>query len=1194
MACVRYITPKRGPKRGEEVESMLYNDLYSLYSEEVADQLYGNIFTEKFKEIFGDWETNPSKWERKLDKNGEPLTSLITPFAGKNLEKISNPETYYVPNTAKKIDIEKETKWFKENLPDTVNLEVTERLIKGQLFGNFEKGSVYLYENATEGVLYHEAFHAVSQMFLTRGERNSVYNEYRRRSPENKNLSEEQVEEALADEFSEYIMSNGTYVVPEAGKKQRSFFRSLLDTILGLFYNSNITINELYNNIKTQKYAKGPGIGRRAENFFNKYEAKSYAKKVEIYRETEEGQETALTANEIGMIMDSMTYYLLDSLFQDEKLDPFVLDNAIAINSLYRNGDDGVYERMRTQLKEDEEKGLAKTVSRQTGESKEEAENRLASIYNAIDLMNEDNLNNWEKLVELHKKYLKEYGIQSKEQQIKEDEIDNFMENIVEEKISPENGRNFFIESIYFNTKDGVPNAVKMLIAGLAKRTNATDYVINDLGLRIPVNYDSTFNTIANKMAGVPARWESFENKLIELQKEIPSVKWLSEKLKVGFDPQTIEKPLFDLRIQFVQAFSKNKYNYNIGLIKRDKVERLGLVDIIEPGDITFIDSNTNTVAERVREEWKGNLERNFSEITGENKWEKLIEDINDILYRYKNEKNIEEKKKILYSAFEKLGIELSGAAAEKVLEDTSSEGGVLMEKGQRKAAFDVINDIITYLDKEQNLYSPVSGVAEQIKGLITTEALFSTERIANQHINPEGKTVYGITLNTYISLITGELNEIASLPTEEEREKALEKNLPHIYYSRYASRSIFKEKILKGESIQLGVFDGYKYDIPGLQGIPTKSLKAPDKYSQFVNSTLKGIYSFLRTADRGIENSISFTDKSDLIQGEYEAVDTFKKYLIDEILTAKALKEGGSGNYISFYQDILKSPNSIGLRIFDDIITRKELRGRIRDFVNDKNITEEEIENSILESEDVSKDLIFYFNGRKREEARKMQELGIYRPISDTTARTYGFSGDVLENNRLESIDKAIEKYIWNSTAAFIEQTKLFFGDPAYFGNTDNAFKRFSMFNSTKKISVGGVAFETGLNIHYPRTDKKVTNRNVISTIIYEDVEAESTYIPELTKIFKDSLLKRKNSDGKKVFTSDGKTLNGKGEIRLAALLSPYKNMTEADAQGFISIDEYRELMVRAGDWTTTGKKSKNNKRRVPICRLYNIFTTS
>lgn len=1188
MGCIRYIIPKVGPKRGQRVESQLYSNLSKMYDETTADELYGNIFTEKFKRIFGDWETHREEWKNQLDQYGEPLTRFITPVGEENFEAITNPEAYYVPEVAETPEIAAAKKWLGKHLGDTVAVEAVTRIMEGQLIGRFHQGSIYLMNNAEMGLVFHEAFHAITQMFLTRGERSSIYDEIRRRSPKNEKLSEEEVEEILADEFSEYIMSGGKYTVPEAKKKQKSAFKRLWDAMVGLFYNNEVSITELYERARTGKYAKGISLSRRAENFFNKYEMKSYGKKVSIDRTLKDGSRTPLTATEIRMLMESMNYYFLDTLFKQGSPDALFNKTATELADIYSSKSDGVFGRMKGQLMQDlKQEDFIKKLAKQSGQTIEDLRFKLQSIYQSIGLFSSDPTQEWNKLAAAHKSYLKQYGMDLKLESIVED--DRTKEELIQEGLAEVDAGNFFVESIYFNTKDNTPHAIKMLIAGLAKKVSSEDFTVNDLGLRIAVDYNETYNTIANKLALTPARWEAFEPKLRELEHDIPGMGWLAQRLKVGESSAVISKDIFDLRIKFIQNFAKNKYSYLIGLIQRDTVDdRRDLV----PGDIIFQDSNSSSTKDRIRQEWRGNLIRNFAEISGTGEiakelsaqnWKTLLGEIKTIIAKYHNEKSIRQKKELLNSAYARLGIELNPITADIMLTDVNKGGGITSEEGTVNSAFDVLNNsILKYLEEEIDLFSPKSGVAGWINGLITLEAEHNKDRISAQHISPDGKTMYGITLNTYTSLIIGELNNIAALPTESERLDALEEHLPHIFHSEYAKHSLIKDKVLEGIPLILGIFDGYKYNLPGNQGIPTKELKEPDKYSQFVNGTLKEFYSFLRTADRGIENFVSFSDKSALIENQEDAITNFKYYLLDEIITAKDLKEGGTGRYISAYREMFKN-NETGLRIFNGIITDSRVRSDIVAYLNREDITREDIEEALFEdgsvfADRVTEDILDYFKKRIKIEGDKLQDLGIYkiRESEDFfTVDIPGLSADALEGitsgdktSRLEIIEEALQKYVWNSTAAYIEQTKIFFGDLQYFGSADNVFKRAAMFNSTKKISVTGKDFETGMNVHYPRKDGKTTDRRYITTVVFEDVIVESSYLEELEQVFTNDLLQRANSEGTKVFTKDGKTLNGKGKIILNSKLQPFKEMVEADGLGYISMDEYRELRIISGEW--------------------------
>ena len=321
-------------------------------------------------------------------------------------------------------------------------------------------------------------------------------------------------------------------------------------------------------------------------------------------------------------------------------------------------------------------------------------------------------------------------------------------------------------------------------------------------------------------------------------------------------------------------------------------------------------------------------------------------------------------------------------------------------------------------------------------------------------------------------------------------------------------------------------------------------------------------------------------------------------------------MKQEGIGEDISYYQDITtdrlsraleslksdpkatkedikqienqlaekRSNNVVGLRIFESIITDSKVRSEIRNMIAG-HYTAEDINALILEEDTtgevslsgrINRDIISYLNTRKKAELKKLQELGIYRPIGEGKVEMRGLSVDAVGGTSVADVESAVEEYIWNSTAAYIEQTKLLFGDLGFFASPEEAFKRFSMYNSTKKISVTGKGVEGYINKAYPRLDGKIINRNIINTVIFEDVKATipKEYVEVLENIFTNSLLQDQNSKGKKVFTDDNKTLNTIGKIKLAGLISPYLNMEEADGQGYITLDEYRDLMVRAGDW--------------------------
>ena len=130
--------------------------------------------------------------------------------------------------------------WWKSSpLKDVVDLERLSLVINSDAYGKFmqagsmlsdaanklrEKGfaaRIELYGDALPVTLYHEAWHAFSQMVLSQQDRIQLY-ETARKYDKWKNLEYEDIEEELAEEFIDYAAT---------GKKQTGFIQTIFDKI---------------------------------------------------------------------------------------------------------------------------------------------------------------------------------------------------------------------------------------------------------------------------------------------------------------------------------------------------------------------------------------------------------------------------------------------------------------------------------------------------------------------------------------------------------------------------------------------------------------------------------------------------------------------------------------------------------------------------------------------------------------------------------------------------------------------------------------------------------------------------------------------------------------------------------------------------------------------------------------------------
>lgn len=153
-------------------------------------------------------------------------------------------------------DKDKELAWLNKVLPQLSESErvvVTNGLIRvaktGALaWGQFSDGIITLSDIAAEGTTYHEAFHAVFHLLTEPALRDELLQEAKRTYGD---LSNSQLEEAMAEGFREYVMSQDTQSL---GTKIISFFEELFAKVTN--WNSlRPSLTEYYRNINEGHYS---------------------------------------------------------------------------------------------------------------------------------------------------------------------------------------------------------------------------------------------------------------------------------------------------------------------------------------------------------------------------------------------------------------------------------------------------------------------------------------------------------------------------------------------------------------------------------------------------------------------------------------------------------------------------------------------------------------------------------------------------------------------------------------------------------------------------------------------------------------------------------------------------------------------------------------------------------------------------
>lgn len=200
-----------------------------------------------------------------------PNNKLATKLKGKNFIKPDlsrkaewgkDDDKYRLmsePLNYEKADLNKELSWLKENLPQLTDNELVEihrGLINvGNLYawGRFKDGIIELSDIAASGTTYHEAFHAVFNMFLTESETNKLL-EKARKELGLTGKSDIAVEESLADKFRDYVETD-QITNKSILDKISDFFKNIYYLIKNKLH-LNPSIEQVFYDINRGRYSK--------------------------------------------------------------------------------------------------------------------------------------------------------------------------------------------------------------------------------------------------------------------------------------------------------------------------------------------------------------------------------------------------------------------------------------------------------------------------------------------------------------------------------------------------------------------------------------------------------------------------------------------------------------------------------------------------------------------------------------------------------------------------------------------------------------------------------------------------------------------------------------------------------------------------------------------------------------------------
>lgn len=1038
--------------------------------------------TDEAKEKLKETLAGQKKEENEEAEQGTDISSLMNKKESDTSDiSIDEDTPFKIANKDKYVqeDLNKAEQWLKEKFGDKVDFKIVKKLIDNKAWGAFQKAAIYIYENAEVGTTYHEAYHAVERMFLSPIQRKALHTEVRnRKSNKGKNLSDKKIEEILAEEFRDYVLSEGK-IKPEA-PIQKNWFQRLLDFIKSIV--GIKSVNEIFERINTGYYSDINPHMSLEEKVYSPIGNRDYT-----YTQR---------------IMDGYNFYFMGNLFRENKN---LLYDLFSSKGLNRKDLQVNFEGKKMPIFE-----VVKTSFERKRDALQKAGNPAwEEIQYALD--------NWTKVSEKYVEYLKQYSLDLNLRGIEEEGTTEETLNEGKDETQREGGRGneYTYDSLKVSTKQNASKIIKLYIGTLAKTKQVEEIkdgkkviknvsVLNEFGLPTMVDFGETFSLLTNKLSshvGISELKRVLEE--LSLNESLTWVPTLIARLHLNKNIDTLSFNEVNTLIQFTQTFSRNKNNFTTVLMDSE-------------GDTELIDSNANSLNSKIKNKWEhDSLFRAFHN----DKY--ITKDKNGISY---NSKKLKEDFGVLRE--DKHYIDFLHAIGLNVLE-------MPLEKSDadelKKRTLAIHKDVIS--GKQPFIFTKTtkSDKSEDLRTIITIHSKNPkvVDTIENGHYNLNGDLVYDATLYGYTTYIISKLTDLRNKLLREGRLSEQEFfNELYVQYpffgDPYLSSSNILKNFIKTGRLEMQIVEGSR-ERSFNKGKSFSDLSTPDRLRIWFNNHTEGIYVMARPSDNGQERffetghliSRERTIAKDYVFGFFDEenntrVHGFYDYLKDEINARTSYKRNKSvfqkvnkNIYRGIIIDLLKQNSFLYNSVIEAIDSGKT-----------------DVINSIEFKKEFDKLIVSYINTQVNNNINLFERNLLIQKNGDTW-KNYGLTlkeGTVLIQQELEN---QMLFFTVNTMFSQIEQSKLFFGDLIFSKTLVDKFKRNNGAVSTKKVIISN-EINSWIENNMKRSDNAETlkqgNNRILRTIVLNDVTLNSDFIDEIQSVIKD-----KSGPYKKMDEGDG-----------------------------------------------------------------------
>lgn len=234
-----------------------------------------------------------------------------------------------------KLNVDEARQWLQDKLgidkSDIVTSEAVFRMANApQVYGALKvcidrlsgdaAARIFLSEQSGQGVEFHEGFHYVSQLLINDKLREQVYQDYVKQYPYLKDASKQEVEEALAEEFRQYMLNETR---PSIAYRVKKLFNTILK-VLGITRNGDL-VRTLFNKIRKGEFSKYKPSKSVLEDFEKRFGGTLY-----YYVPGVEDKEL----KKIASIADATTFYAVVDSLNATVMDTFNISSIEDLQSL--------------------------------------------------------------------------------------------------------------------------------------------------------------------------------------------------------------------------------------------------------------------------------------------------------------------------------------------------------------------------------------------------------------------------------------------------------------------------------------------------------------------------------------------------------------------------------------------------------------------------------------------------------------------------------------------------------------------------------------------------------------------------------------------------------------------------------------------------------------------------------------------